>query len=346
MKRKQGKEVVLETIKGAEKIPGLVVHNVADFLILDIPPRDQILAPILQTQSLSMIFAKRGIGKTLIALNIAYAIASGGNFMQWQAPVPRKVLYLDGEMPARAMQERLAAIIKASDKEAAPDYFRLITPDLQELGMPDISTEEGQAKLEPFIEDAEFIIVDNISTLARTGKENEAEGWLPIQGWALRLRSRGKSVLFVHHAGKGGQQRGTSRREDVLDLVIELKQPEDYSADQGARFEVHFVKARHLTGLDAKPFEAHLGSEKWTYQSIENSEMKKIVELKEQDGMTYREIALELGISKSKAERLYKKFYDQKFDNSETVPPSRSIGIGQRDSYPTNGTDAGQEMGQ
>ncbi len=346
MTQTQGKKAVREAIRGAEKIPGLIAHNVAEFLALNIPPRDQILAPILQTQSLSMIYAKRGIGKTHIALNIAYAIASGGKFMQWQAPVPRKVLYLDGEMPARAMQERLAAIIKESDKEAAPDYFRLITPDMQELGMPDISTEEGQAKLEPFIEDAEFIIVDNISTLARTGKENEAEGWLPIQGWALRLRSQGKSVLFVHHAGKGGQQRGTSRREDVLDLVIELKQPEDYSADQGARFEVHFVKARHLTGLDAKPFEAQLGPERWTCRSIENSEMKKIVELKEQDGMTYREIALELGISKTKAERLYKKFYDQKFDNSETVPPSRLIGSGQGDNYATKGTGTGQETGQ
>ncbi len=346
MRQTQGEEAVQEAINGAEKIPGLIAYNVAEFLTLDIPPRDQILAPILQTQSLSMIFAKRGIGKTHIALNIAYAIASGGKFMGWQASSPRKVLYIDGEMPARAMQERLAAIIKESDKEAAPDYFRLITPDMQELGMPDISTEEGQAKLAPFLEDAEFIIVDNISTLARTGKENEAEGWLPIQGWALGLRSRGKSVLFVHHAGKGGQQRGTSRREDVLDLVIELKQPEDYSAEQGARFEVHFVKARHLTGLDAKPFEAQLGPDGWTYRSIENSEMKRIVELKEQDGMSYREIGQELSISKTKAERLYKKFYDQKFDSPESVPLSRPIGVGQRDSHATNGTSAGREAGQ
>ncbi len=328
----QEKKSLSEIITSAQKISGLIAHNLAEFLALEIPPRDQILSPILQTQSLSMIYAKRGIGKTHIALNIAYAIASGGKFMQWEAPVPRKVLYLDGEMPARAMQERLAAIVKASDREAATDYFRLITPDMQELGMPDISTEEGQAKLSSFIDEAEFIVIDNISTLARTGKENEAEGWLPIQGWVLNLRSRGKSVLFVHHAGKGGQQRGTSRREDVLDLVMELKQPDDYCADQGARFEIHFVKARHLTGLDAKPFEAHLGPIGWTYRNIENSEMNRIVELKEQDGMSYREIAMELGISKTKAERLYKKFYDLQINNSETVPPSRSMSVGHRDS--------------
>lgn len=349
MTQTQGKQAVLEAINGAHKTQesiGLIAYNAAEFLALEIPPRDQILAPILQTQSLSMIFAKRGIGKTHIALNIAYAIASGGKFMQWEAPAPRKVLYLDGEMPARAMQERLATIVKESDKEAAPDYFRLITPDMQEMGMPDISTEEGQVKLAPFIDEAEFIVIDNISTLARTGKENEAEGWLPIQGWALDLRSRGKSVLFVHHAGKGGQQRGTSRREDVLDLVMELKHPENYSAEQGARFEVHFVKARHLAGTEAKPFEAQLEPQGWTFRSIENVEMKRVVDLKEQEGFSYRDIAEELGISKSKAERLYNKFYEQKFGDMESVPPSRPMHMGQRDTSIINGTMAGQRAGQ
>ena len=65
----------------------------------------------------------------------------------------------------------------------------------------------------------------------RTGRENEAEGWLPVQDWALGHRRAGRSVLFIHHAGKGGLQRGTSRREDVLDTVIGLRRPTDYSAD-------------------------------------------------------------------------------------------------------------------
>ena len=41
--------------------------------------------------------------------------------------------------------------------------------------------------------------------------------------WILYLRAKGKSVIFVHHAGKNGKQRGSSRREDVLDTVIFLK---------------------------------------------------------------------------------------------------------------------------
>ena len=300
----QGPEAVQSAVNAAEHV-GLKAYNISDFLGLNIPPQENILAPVIKTQSLSMLFAKRGVGKTHIALGIAYAIASGGEFLKWEAPKPRRVVYLDGEMPACAMQERLTEIVKNSETKAAPDYFTLLTPDMQEMGMPDISTKEGQNEIEPFIQDSEIIIVDNISTLARTGKENEAEGWLPVQGWALDMRSRGKSVLFVHHAGKGGQQRGTSRREDVLDLVLELRHPEDYRSDQGARFEVHFTKARHLSGNDAHPFEAKLLDGGWSYMSIEDAEMKKVLEL-QADGLSYREIAEETGISKSKVQRMVK----------------------------------------
>jgi hypothetical protein len=50
---------------------------------------------------------------------------------------------------------------------------------------------------------------------------------------ALLLRRQGKSVFLLHHDGKGGQQRGTSKKEDVLDTVISLRRPPGYTADQG-----------------------------------------------------------------------------------------------------------------
>ena len=59
------------------------------------------------------------------------------------------------------------------------------------------------------------MVIDNLSTLCRYGRENESESWGPVQEWILGLRRRGLSVLLVHHAGKGGTQRGTSRREAV-----------------------------------------------------------------------------------------------------------------------------------
>lgn len=277
--------------------------DLGTFLAHSIPPREDILSPVLQSQSLAMIFAQRGVGKTHFALNIGYAIASGGEFLGYKAPKPRRVLYIDGEMPARVMQERLASIVNASPTEASADYFQLITPDLQPHGMPDLATADGQEGFRPYTDVADVIIVDNISTLVRSGKENEAEGWLPIQDWALQLRTQGKSVIFIHHAGKNGGQRGTSRREDVLDLVIELKQPNDYEADQGARFEIHYTKARHLFGTSAEPLEVSLKDGIWTFQKFRDQEKERVLVLKEQ-GLKIREIAEELGISKSKVGRI------------------------------------------
>lgn len=290
------------------KPPGLRAVTIQEFLALEIPPREMMLAPIIETQALVMIHSKRGVGKTHVALGIAYAVASGGRFLRWHAPTPRRVLYIDGEMPGCAIQERLASIVAAAETEpSSPDYLRIITPDLQDRPIPDLSVPENQAALDAMLGDAQLLVLDALSTLCRYGRENEAESWLPVQEWALDLRRRGISVLFVHHAGKGGAQRGTSRREDVLDTVMCLRHPDDYSPTEGARFEVHFEKARGLHGDDAKPFEAkleaHDGAALWTMRDIEDVTLARAADLFSQD-YSVRDVAAELGISKSKAGRL------------------------------------------
>jgi putative DNA primase/helicase len=40
--------------------------------------------------------------------------------------------------------------------------------------------------------------------------------------WLNRLRQGGLCVIFLHHAGKSGMQRGHSRSEDLLDVSIKL----------------------------------------------------------------------------------------------------------------------------
>ncbi|MCD6040114.1 MAG: hypothetical protein K0S27_1514 [Gammaproteobacteria bacterium] len=229
--------------KAVPKLPSLQITDVKDFIQMKLPPRETILSPWLPTQGLAMIYAPRGVGKTHIALGIAYAVASNTPFLGWQPMRARGVLYLDGEMPAALMQERLSALIKT--ELLAP--FKLITPDLQKNAMPDLASYKDQAILELYLKDIDLIIVDNISTLCRHTKENEADAWIPVQDWVLNMRASGKSVLFIHHADKGGNQRGTSRREDILDTVIVLKRPENYKAKDGAVFEIHFEKAREGT---------------------------------------------------------------------------------------------------
>jgi putative DNA primase/helicase len=103
-------------------------------------------------------------------------------------------------------------------------------------------------------------------------------------------------VLFIHHCGKGGAQRGTSRKEDVLDTVVSLRRPEDYSPTEGARFEVHFEKSRGFTGPDAEPFEAALTVNGWAVRDLNDALKDRVMALKA-DGLAQRKIAAEIGKS-------------------------------------------------
>ena len=288
--------------------PGLKIisYGSREFMQMDLPERKELLHPWLPEQGLAMIHAPRGIGKTFFGLSCAYAIGTGGEFLKFKAPEAKPVLYIDGEMSAAVMQERMLQLMITSGPDVLLD---IITPDLQpkDQGSINLSDATYQKALEPFIEKVSLIIVDNISTLVRGGKENEAESWLPVQEWALKQRSHGRSVLFIHHSGKDGRQRGTSRREDVLDTVIALKQPGTYDPEQGAVFEVHFEKARGFAGDDAKPFEAKLETDAhsgliWTHRSIEASTYDRVCKLAN-EGLKNSEIAQELEIHKSNVSR-------------------------------------------
>ncbi|OGT60915.1 MAG: hypothetical protein A3E85_03135 [Gammaproteobacteria bacterium RIFCSPHIGHO2_12_FULL_45_12] len=281
----------------------LQVANMSDFLAMEFPPRELILYPWLPTSGLCMVHAFRGIGKTYLALAIAYAVATGGIYLKWQAPKRRGVLYIDGEMPATVLQERLLGIMAMNGDAIIPDNIKIITPDLQSGCMPDLATEAGQALVDEYItDDIDLIIIDNLSCLARSIRENESDDWNRIQSWVLSLRARRKSVLLIHHSGKGGTQRGASKKEDVLDTVIMLERPKDYDSSEGARFIVKFEKARGFFGEDAQPFEARLidenGIQSWLAQSLDDTTYLKVVSLLNK-GMSQAEIAIELNIHKS-----------------------------------------------
>ena len=282
--------------------------DVQELASVQFKKRETILAPWLHSQDLCMVFASRGIGKTHFGIAIAYAVAAGGMFLRWHAPKPAKVLYLDGELPGGVMQRRL--LMHCPEAEPAPGFLRVFTPDLPEMdgrALPDLSTYEGQDEIDAMIEpDTALVIVDNLSAWARTGRENDAESWHPVADWILSLRRRGIAVILVHHAGKGGQQRGTSKKEDLLDVVIGLSRPKDYDPQQGAVFVAEFTKARNLTGEDAESLEVSLAGDDeratWTWRTVEASTFDRVVALAN-DGLTPGEIATELEINKSSVSR-------------------------------------------
>ena len=274
--------------------------------------REQLLGALLHSQDLMMLFAARGVGKTHAALALAFAVATGGIFLKWKAARPRPVLYLDGELPGQVLRERIAMHCPDVDASLA-ENFRVFTPDLLPdfEPLPDLASLEGQAQIEAAITpDTALVILDNLSAWARSGKENEAESWTCISDWLLTLRRRGIAVLMVHHAGKNGEQRGTSKREDLLDTSIRLHRATDYDPTQGAQFTWSFSKARHMYGDDAAALDMTMtlvdGRASWAWQSADVTQNDKII-LLSQEGLSKNEIADELGVNRSTVWRNLKK---------------------------------------
>jgi putative DNA primase/helicase len=309
-----------------------------DFLQLDVPPRMMLLSPILPERSLAMLYAPRGVGKTLLGLSIGLAVAGGSPLMRWSAPRKKRVLYVDGELPLSSLQERIRAISIGLDAEIPNDGFRILAADHTEEGIS-IGSDDGQIAMEPLLDGVDLLILDNLSTLCTTGSESGSDAWVPMQNWLLKLRRQGIAVLLIHHAGTNGRQRGTSRREDALDTVIALRRPEDYSAEQNARFEVHFEKLRNrVEGNGAVSFEAKLESDaddgvRWSDHDLKPPLLKQSAELF-RDGLTVREVAAALHISKTEAGRLRLRAVDDGLLATENIVETGATnGYDLRDRY-------------
>lgn len=295
-----------------------VAISLEDFVQMELRPREYVVYPVLPEQGTAMVFAYRGVGKTHFALAFAYAAASGSPLFggqggpKWFAPKTRRVLFVDGEMAQTDMQERLRSIVAGSTHACPPGNFKLITPDQlppDEL-MPNLTTARGQQWLDHNLHGVELLVLDNLATLCGRSQENTGESWLPIQKWLLSLRRRGISVLLVHHAGKNGEQRDSSTKEDILDTSIRLRRPDDYMPEDGARFVVELTKARGICGPDAAPFEAALtkvdDKVTWTTKTLEEDDLMAVVELIKA-GKSIRATAAELGVTPAMVQRRQKK---------------------------------------
>lgn len=220
---------------------------------------------ILREGHIAQISAIRGTGKTRMARTIAMLAATGTDAMGFSAPESCRALIIDGEMASEELQA-MDAELRQSLNVLPTDNLVTIAADWQEDALPRLDTPAGQAFVEPFVEAAQFIVIDNRSTLCDSESEKDPSAWQPMQDWLLSLRRRGKAVLIVHHANRQGTARGHSKPEDVMNTVISLTRPEDYRADQGARFLVEFPKSRGFYGAAAMPFTTQLTGGGWVVE--------------------------------------------------------------------------------
>lgn len=286
-----------------------VILKAEDFTALDLPPKKKLLNPWLTEQSITLISGWRGTGKTWLALSILDAVSRGQPFGPWEAETSAPCLFLDGEMPAQDIIERA--------KDLRIDLVYIYSDAYaNSLGLPraNLLSETWRNSMKRVLttRNIKIFVLDNLASLAGGSDENLKRDWDPVNAWLLDLRFAGISTMILHHVGKGGDQRGTSAREDNIDNSIILKRPFDYIPEDGCKFVTHFAKARVRTqdlrlipDIQFQLRQDETGELTWTWGNTKTESKKEILRLTD-EGLKGSDIASLVGVSRpyvSKAQK-------------------------------------------
>ena len=231
-KAEEGEETYIAT--------GLTFLNGHEFTIKDYPKPEYILFPIIAKRQIRQVFATAGTGKTLYCLHEACSLASGYSFLHYTNDKSTKtpVLYVEGEMDASNIQDRLFSIEDAYEREGKTlnkDYlFFSVLADQPEMHFHSLTADVGRENVEITAKQIEertgqkpIIYLDNITALT-VMQEKEGADWVELMHWLSRLRNKGYHVTFLHHPTKTGETAsGSNIKERSIDIDMKLATPDE-----------------------------------------------------------------------------------------------------------------------
>jgi putative DNA primase/helicase len=297
-----------------------IIVNADDLIKLDVPIRKIILAPWLYEGAIILVYAWRGFGKTWLMISIVDSISRGENFGPWVTQNPVPTLYLDGEMALCDIQERFRLLSRGK----GPRKTQLIIYNddrANSLGFPraNLLDQIWRERFKKFLTTTgiKLLVLDNIASLAAGIDENSKQSWDPVNQWLLDLRFAGITTVLLHHSGKGGDQRGTSAREDNLDVSIMLRHPPDYLEGDGARFIVDFKKAR-VRGSELSlinGYEFHLmelqDRVEWAWVNVKGKNRIEILEILGTTETKQAEVAAMFNVTPQYVSKLKREFNER-----------------------------------
>jgi hypothetical protein len=225
------------------------------WLSWDIPEAIRLAGPI-NSDSKVYVIAATGVGKTMFGMALAAHLAAGKDFCAWKVPEPKRVLYIDGEMGARLIKDRINAVIQQlgpTDLSWRDRFVMLSNAAGQPFeDLPPLDTPEGREKIVYLIGyyKADLVIIDNIDALTAgeivTGGGIDWRGsWRNTKQLRDRLQSMGVAQVWIHHANESGEAVGDKTRGHAMDTSILLKQPED-QAGHSIEFDMVYKKHREM----------------------------------------------------------------------------------------------------
>ena len=188
---------------------------------------DWIAKPLIARARQTALFAGAKTGKSWLTLNVVAALATGKPILG-QTPQPKvHVLYLDYEMVEADLYERLEQFGYTEDDDLSHLHYALIP------SLPPLNTLEGASAIMRLCEltKAEVVVIDTTGR-AIEGEENSADSYREFaRTTGLALKRAGIACVRTDHAGKDGGkkhgQRGSSAKNDDVDIVYRLDKTDD-----------------------------------------------------------------------------------------------------------------------
>lgn len=215
----------------------------------------------LSTSDFYQIFGGTGSGKTLFTLSMAVSVAAGKSFIGWPCAKPRKVLYLDGELPQKTMRKRLELAAKLTDEERVLMDQNLVIVSRERLlkewnvDLAPLDTVRGQEQVLWLVDavGAELVVLDSRFCLLDADMK---EGNSMPKNLILALRHRKVAQWWVHHTGKDGSRGGYGDKtaEFLMDANIHFEQ-----TDEG--FQMFFSGEKGGKARNKEPDNAHFYSD-------------------------------------------------------------------------------------
>lgn len=193
-------------------------------------PRPYVIKGLLAERDVACIVGAPGVGKSLLAPRLAYAVAQGERVFDRRVK-QGGVFYVAAE-DEHGMRGRLTALRK--DLGDAPDLHLvggisdlLTTEAVQVKGKTRQRNKQADTLVKAVRDHKPGLVVIDTLAMAFPGlEENSAEGMGRVVALARRLTKWGAAVIIVHHDTKDGQQglpRGHSLLNGALDVSIHLR---------------------------------------------------------------------------------------------------------------------------
>jgi hypothetical protein len=197
------------------------------FWSLEHATEEWLAKPLIAKGRQTALFAGAKTGKSWLTLNVTAALATGKPILGQPAQPPVHVLYLDYEMIESDLYERLEQFGYTEDDDLSHLHYALI-PNL-----PPLNTTEGASAIMKLAEltKAEVVVIDTTGR-AIDGEENSADSYREFaRTTGLSLKRANIACIRTDHAGKDGGkkqgQRGSSAKNDDVDIVYRLDKSDD-----------------------------------------------------------------------------------------------------------------------